>query len=108
MYFCWGPWCRTTEPNTRPFVVAQHAGRRAAKCAQAAAESFLCNARPAGALDRVAENLAGAAIDVGHEDESAILAAVDQSEVGGPTVVGMVGNYPRADFCGRTVLPERN
>ncbi len=64
-------------------------------------------ARPVGS-DHVAENLAGAAIDVGHKDASTVIAAVDQSEVGGPTLVVMVGDYPRADFCDRTVLPERN
>lgn len=93
-------------------VVAQeHARRGVAQGAEASEESFLEGAfrgfRPSGGLQGVADDLAGAAVDDRHEDTPAVPAAVDEGKVGGPSLIGTIGDGagdpdPRA--CSRLSL----
>ena len=77
-------------------MAQEHSGRSVAQGTEAIEQGFLQGAfgglGPAGALKRVAEDLAGAAVDDGHEDAPAIAAAMNQSEVGGPALIRMVGD----------------
>ena len=78
-------------------VVAQeHAGRCASEGAEASEGRFLqgafCGFGPSGQLQCMPEDLTGAAVDDGHEDAPAVLSAVDESKVGGPSLIGMIGD----------------
>src|SRR6476620_4713600 len=90
-------------------VMAQeHAWRGAAQGAEAPEEGFLqgalCGFGPSGEFQSMTEDLPGAAVDDGHEDAPAVLSTVDEGKVGGPPLVGMIGDGegdpdPRSGSC---------
>ena len=90
-------------------VMAQeHAWRSAAEGAEACEEGFLqgafCGFGPSGEFQGMTEDLTGAAVDDGHEDAPAVLSAVNEGKVGGPPLIGMIGDGagdldPRTSSC---------
>lgn len=74
-------------------VTQQHAGRRTAESAETAEEGFLEGAfgglGSPGALKGVAEHFPGTTVDDRDEDTPAILATVDERQIGGPALVGL-------------------
>ena len=78
-------------------VVAQkHACRSTAQGAEAREEGFLestlSSFGSAGELQCMTKDLPGAAVDDRHEDAPAVLSTVDEGKVGGPSLIGMIGD----------------
>lgn len=92
-------------------MTKQHVGRCAAQCAKAREQRLFQGAfgsfgstRP---FERMAEYLAGAAVNDGHKDTPTIAPAVDEGQIGGPTLVGTFGDgagYFDAWALARTTL----
>ena len=77
-------------------MAKQHVGRSAAQCAKAREQRLFQGAfgsfgstRP---LECMAEDLTGAAGNDGHKDTPTIAPAVDEGQIGGPALVGLLGD----------------
>ena len=77
-------------------MTKQHVGRCAAKCAKAREQRFFQGALggfgSASPLECMAEGLTGAAVNDGNKNTPTIAPAVDEGQIGGPALVGLLGD----------------